>query len=354
MGAALQCPGCALWDIQGMGLRRMMMTGYTLQAMREEAGLKFVRRNDLVIAAGYEQLLCANGLDSLDALFNVTNAELLSKPGLATWRERLRLILTDRTRTHPTPSSGRPLPHGRGSVWRDRIGHSDLEAGGEQCTLYLKRFSNPPLSARRAVRRSGSGASSMAGVEWAWMTRLAADGIPCVKPVAFGEEIRGSKEMRSAVVTAAAPGASLESWFARWDEGDRAIVRNLIKPLAALVARFHERGYIHRDLYLSHLFYDPGSPPEESLCLIDLQRVVRPRLRHRRWIIKDLASLNFSSPRHLVSNTDRLRWLTHYLRVSKLDAPAKRLIYRVIGKTQGIAGHEGRRRARWRGRSDDR
>ncbi|UCC29585.1 MAG: hypothetical protein JSU86_15445 [Phycisphaerales bacterium] len=289
--------------------------------MREDGNVTLIRRDNLLIAAGYEELLCANGLDSLEGLFNVTNAESLSKPGLATWRERLRLT---------------------------------VEAGGEQCTLYLKRFSDPPLSARRAVRRSGSGASSMAGVEWAWMTRLAADGIPCVKPVAFGEEIRGSRELRSAIITAAAPGASLEVWVGRWDEGDRAIIRNLIEPLAALVARFHERGYIHRDLYLSHVFYDPASPPEESLCLIDLQRVVRPRLRHRRWIIKDLASLNFSAPGHLVSRTDRLRWLTHYLRVSKLDAPAKRLIYRVVGKTQGIAGHEDRRRARWHGRSNGR
>lgn len=340
-----------------MGFRQIMMTGYTSQAMRNETGLKFVRRNDLVIAAAYEPLLRADGLDSLDALFNVSNAELLSKPGLAPWRERLRLILTDRARMHPAATSGRPLPHppkADGSVWRDRIGHSHLDDGDERCTLYLKRFSNPPLRARRAVRRFGSGASSIAGAEWAWMSRLAADGIPCVRPVAFGEEVRGSRELRSAILTAAAPGSSLESWVDRWDQGDRAIIRSLIEPLATLVARFHESGYVHRDLYLSHVFYDPAPPPEASLCLIDLQRVVRPRLRHRRWIIKDLASLNFSAPLRLISKTDRLRWLTHYLRVSKLDASAKRLIYRVVGKTQGIAGHEERRRARWYKRSDGR
>ncbi len=278
------------------------------------------RHGDLTIADGYEQVLAANGLDSLDALFNLPEAESLSKPGLDAWRERFRLT---------------------------------LETGGERQTFYLKRFRDPPPSARREVQRSGTGASSMAGLEWAWMKRLEADGIECVKPVAFGERLCRGKETRSAIVTLAVPGESLERWAGRWGEGDRARIDSLIPTLAAFVARLHERGYVHRDLYLAHIFYDPTRQPETSLHLIDVQRVMRPPRRHRRWIIKDLAALNFSAPRHLVLQTDRLRWLTHYLGASKLDGSARRLVYRIVGKTRMIARHEEHRTARWRKGSED-
>lgn len=280
-----------------------------------------VELNDLKVAAEFRGVLTANGLDSLDALFSYSDGESLSKPGLSPWRERRRLTLDDRGHRH---------------------------------TFYLKRFRHPPWTARRDARCSGSGARSIAGTEWAWMHRLGTDGVPCVRPVAFGEELRGAKEVRSAVLTSAVPGASLEHWAARWGEDDRPTIRGLIPVLADLVARLHACGYAHRDLYLSHVFHDPGCEPAASLCLIDLQRLIRPRLRQRRWIIKDLASLDYSAPFPLVSRTDRVRWLTRYLGSPKLSATDKRLCYRIIGKTRRIAEHDRRRRDRWRGRNGGR
>ena len=123
-------------------------------------------------------------------------------------------------------------------------------------------------------------------------------------------------------------------------DADRLTIQRLITATAALISRLHRQGYIHRDLYLSHVFYDPSSPMERSLRLIDLQRVIRPRWRFRRWIVKDLASLNFSTPSRLVSRTDRVRWLRRYLGIEKLDASARRLVYRIVGKTQRIAERE--------------
>ncbi len=271
--------------------------------------------NDLTVATGCAALLRANGLDSLEALFSYSGGDLLSKPGLATWRQRWRVTLDD---------------------------------GGKARTFYLKRFRDPPRSMRREIAKSGSGAASVAGLEWAWMHRLAEDGIACPTPVAFGEQLDGSREIRSAVISAAVPGASLESWMRRWDQADRGKVRNLIAPLAGLVAGLHRKGYVHRDLYLSHVFYDPFAPGERKLCLIDLQRVLRPRLRVGRWIVKDLAALDYSTPRRLASRTDRLRWLHTYLGTEKLDGSARRLCYRVIGKAQGIARHDRARKARLR------
>ncbi|UCE61436.1 MAG: phosphotransferase [Phycisphaerales bacterium] len=278
-----------------------------------------VQLNDLTVAAEHEGLLRANDVDSLDALFAVSDGESLTKPGLGSWRERIRLVLSD---------------------------------GEASRTFYLKRFTEPPTAVRRAVRRSGSGASSVAGAERAWMNRLTRDGIACPTPVAFGEDLIGSRERRSALLMEEVPGQSLESWATRWRAEKQPVVRELIEPTASLIARLHECGYIHRDLYLSHLFFDADAPADRALHLIDLQRVIRPAGRQGRWIVKDLASLNFSTPFVLFSNIDRLRWLKHYLGMSKLDASARRLVYRIVGKTRSIARHDSHRQARLQPRSD--
>lgn len=268
--------------------------------------------NDLTMAGEHEAMLRTNALDSLDGMFAM-KGEDLSKPGLESWRQRIRLTLS---------------------------------IDGANSVFYLKRFTCPPVGARRDVRRSGTGARSVAGMEWSWMQSLAVDGIPSIKPVAFGEELVRGRELRSAILTAAVPGRSLERLCKEWCPEDRRAYALLVVPLAELVGRLHRLGYIHRDLYLSHIYYDADAPIEQALHLIDLQRVMRSPLRHNRWVIKDLAALNHSVPHELIRNVDRLRWLKHYLRVSGLNMPLRSLVYRIVGKTLRIDRHEKRRQAR--------
>jgi len=298
------------------------------------------------VKPGYEAVLETHHLDSLEALFQVTGAELLSKPGLGQWRQRLRIQIT---------LDGTPTP------------------------CYLKRFLNPPRPARREVRRARTDRPvptglvpagcdrprSHAGLEWQWAECLSRDGIFCIEPIAFGEELRRNRERRSAILTLGLPGDALERWMLMWkardagltDEGTRgprvggtpaadgklSVIRRVLVDVAAVVSRLHGCGYVHRDLYLSHIFFDPSSLTV-PIRLIDLQRVIRPRFFLRRWIVKDLAALNFSTPSELVTRTDRLRWIKQYLGVSKLDRDTKRLTLRVIGKTAAIARHEARRK----------
>lgn len=269
--------------------------------------------NDLTVVAGRAPWLAANDLDTLDRLFELSTGECLSKPGLNTWRERIRLTIRQDDRQH---------------------------------TLYLKRYRDPPAAARRELRRTGTGARSLAALEWTRMRQLTQDGIACVEPVAFGEELVGGRERRSAILAKAVPGRSLESCAAEWTHNDRKTIRVVGRQVATIVAKFHSHGYIHRDLYLSHLFYDPSPDTADPVRLIDLQRILRnPRL-FGRWVVKDLASLNYSVPAHLYSTADRLRWLKWYLGASKLDRSMKRLIHRIVGKTRRIARHDRRRLAR--------
>lgn len=269
-----------------------------------------VERNGLVMAAEFEPLLRATHLDSIDRLFADDLGERLDKPGLASWRQRRRLSLN---------GDGGP-------------------------TFFVKTFDHPPFRVRRLIRAAKTGARSVAGTEWSWLQRLRDDGIACPQPVALGEELAGRKEIRSVLMTQAVPGRSLERWMLRWNELDPVTRGEIAGGVARLVSKLHQRGYAHRDLYLSHIFYNHAQHGDESLCLIDLQRVIRPRWRRVRWIVKDLASLNFSSPVDILSRTGRLRWLLVYLGTEKLDAAGRRLAYRVLGKTARIARKEARRR----------
>ncbi len=402
-------------------------------SLRSVSHIDAVEQNGLWIARGYESLLEAHGIDSLEALAAYGGGERLDKLGLAEWRER----------------------------WRITLGSGDVGP-----TLYLKRYTSPPPAARREARRAGCGARSLAAVEWRWMHRLRRDGIACVEPVAFGEECRGRREVRSLILTAAVPGVSLETLAAHrtdahpsatarfclktpsprqgegWGEGrismnhaspdlspqgerdsqpqpgvapcpsverhkkpiagsvprpsgsgpfpapdapasagaasrnDQTILSHdfsLSDELASLIGRFHALGYVHRDLYLSHVFFDATAPPPHRLRLIDLQRVLRPVWRKRRWIVKDLAALNYSTPTTMASRTDRLRWLRSYLRVAgqvvlrtpgndrsmhrshegdsrgiRWTGERRALVYRILGKTFQIARHDQSRQRRVR------
>lgn len=290
---------------------------------------------ELRIIPAYRRMLDNAGFHTLDDLFDdvrlkACSAERLDKPGLAPWRSRWRLTLSDK--------------------------HE------HQTTLYLKRFEHPPPSARREVVRSHTGARTLAGVEWAWMHRLAEDDIPCPEPVALGEQLHRGREVRSALLMREVLGVSLERWIAREPVPDHSHIAALLEPLAELIARLHGAGYVHRDLYLSHIFFASIStkPPRSrsnaadkppascrpAFCLIDLQRVLHPSIGLQRWIVKDLAALNYSAPYPLISTRDRLRWLKHYLGTPGLDARTRRLIYLIAGKTRRIARHDVRRQRR--------
>ena len=261
----------------------------------------------LVVEPAYQRLLAAHKLDALDALFQAEGTHRFTKPGLPEWRERIRLEL--------------------------------LDADGKPSAYYLKRYSAPPVGAQLRRILSGPLTHGTAWVEWIRMQALADCGIGTAEPVAFGEEIAWVWERRSAVLTAQTPGESLERWVA---QRPTRVPRRLLETLARFVARLHERGFVHRDLYLSHVFIDESDPRDPVFRLIDLQRVFRPRWRRTRWIVKDLAALNYSTPRSVASSADRLRWLQVYLGVPKLRERDRRFARRIMAKTNRIARHDQR------------
>ena len=268
-------------------------------------------RETFEIAEGYESLLSTHGLGSLAAVWECRLGQRLDKPGLEGWRQR----------------------------WRLRLGDNQ----GQERTLYLKRFEHPPLRRQIARWRGSCWGLSSAGVEWHNARRLAEAGVAAARPVAYGQQMRGPWEVRSFILLAEVGGASLERWAAAHmppsdREPDARRPRELCDQLARFAARFHRAGFVHRDLYLSHVFIEPagssstggGAGAGEPFCLIDLQRVFRPRWRHRRWVVKDLAQLNYSTPASRVGQCERLRFLCRYVRECDRFGSARRLA-RLIG-----------------------
>lgn len=68
--------------------------------------------------------------------------------------------------------------------------------------------------------------------------------------------------------------------------------RKLIIKIANYAAQMHRAGLAHQDFYLVHFFVKPQE--DDALYLIDLQRVIMEKELPRRWIIKDLAQIQFS------------------------------------------------------------
>ncbi|MEJ2745762.1 MAG: lipopolysaccharide kinase InaA family protein, partial [bacterium] len=170
------------------------------------------------------------------------------------------------------------------------------------------------------------------------VSRVRAAGIETMMPVAFGESRRLPWRGPSFILTAEVGGKRLED-YVRLLCGKFREKRGIIAALADCARRLHRAGLNHRDLYLSHVFLRASGP-----ALIDLQRVESNARGTNRWVVKDLAALNYSSPASVVSRTDRMRFLLRYLGVETLDADGKAFLKRIHRKTERIRRHDLKKR----------
>ncbi len=272
---------------------------------------RLIRHGRVVVNQAFVPILQDNGLVNLASVFRYAEGERLDKANIGSWRQRLRLDLTD--------------------------------FHGKRQTFYLKRYQRPPI--REQLRRIVFQRAGRATAWWEWRSirSLAAAGIPAPTPVAYGEKMRGIFERRSFLLTEAIPGESLERWVPEHlgpgRDVDWQTRRGLVRQLALLVRTLHRRRLVHRDLYLSHVFISHNRDGKAVLHLIDLQRVFRPRWRWRRWQVKDLAALHYSTPIECVPVTERVRFLRHYFGVRKLGPDHRRMIRSIVARARRTERH---------------
>jgi len=111
--------------------------------------------------------------------------------------------------------------------------------------------------------------------------------------------------------------------------------KRILKNLADITRRMHSAGINHRDYYLCHILLDS----EERLYVIDLHRVDVSDSVGKRWIVKDLAALLFSSLEVPVTHGQRLAFYKRYMQINRLSADDKTLIRQIVKKCNKIARH---------------
>ncbi len=273
---------------------------------------EFIETSDsFLIDSVYKSALDAPGLNSIDAVFSFDKAENLNKKNLARFRSRLQFEVT-------SPGTSSPV------------------------TLFLKRYNAPPISHQLKNWFATHGRKSCSAIEFEWAQSLTETGINAPKTIAHGTQWGIIFEKRSFFITEKIPDAeALERKLPDYFNGPDTIQnikrrREFIVRLAIFTKKFHETDFRHRDLYLSHIFYSDNG----VFYLIDLARAFKPLVFGKRFQIKDIAQLYYSSPAKYFSKTDRLRFYKNYTGRGKITKADRDFIRKVIKKVKQMARHD--------------
>ena len=156
-----------------------------------------------------------------------------------------------------------------------------------------------------------------AGNEFRALNRLHELGIPTMTPCGCGERGFDPAHRESFLITEElADTVSLEDLWQSW-HGVRppfAVRLGLVRALADSARKLHEHGINHRDFYLCHFRLDRATAdaPVPTLYMMDLHRAQMRRRIPRRYRIKDIAGLYFSSMDAPVSRHDFYRFMRLY------------------------------------------
>lgn len=255
----------------------------------------------MLVNPAFSEVLRANGLTTAAAILDWNAGETVRHIG-ARKTTRIALEGPDGPESFYLKRHGPPR-------WKDRI-------------VPLLRFSPPILGAKN---------------EWDAIQSFVAAGIPTMTPVAFG-----SLGSHSFLITQALRArCNLLEWAeqnglgdaSRADSADVTLtVRELVPRVAGIARRMHDAGLHHQDFYLNHMLLCDA----EDIRVIDLGRVRKHRRLSQRWIIKDLAQLDFSA--RSLSCRDRVRFLRLYLG-RRLNRQDRSMIRQIVFKSSRIAAH---------------
>lgn len=182
--------------------------------------------------------------------------------------------------------------------------------------------------------------------EWENMLLLNDLGFNTMVPVAFGEKKRFGMSSFSMTLTENIYDAEkLETYLPRHFTPPLSGVRisekrALIKKLAALARDLHNNGLNHQDFYLGHLFI---RSEDDTIFIVDLQRMHRRELILRHDMIKDIAQIAYSAAGlGIFDRTDFMRFAHSYFGRNKLTKYDKKLFKKIMAKVKRIARHDAR------------
>jgi heptose I phosphotransferase len=220
--------------------------------------------------------------------------------------------------------------------------HITAETDGRSYEFFLKRHRGFELKealkflmTRRPFRTAG-------GREWDNILRLCALGIRTARPVAFGRQRFLIFERKSYLITERIRGGTpFDDYVKERLSGRMPAVtlrekHALLWDLGDLVRRLHRAGFTHMDLYLNHFFVSDTPEGDKALYLIDLQRLAKRWIFRKRWIVKDLAAILYSTRNLPLTRTDLARILMAYFD-GAVSAANRKLVRAAISRARRMA-----------------
>ena len=244
--------------------------------------IKFAFRKRLIINQEFEPLLKKNRLDVFGAVMKFKGGEVVKQQKRG--RSTVRFYLSGET--------------GKVLVYLKRYRFALIPEFLKNCLFFFRTYSNI--------------------YEWRNILAFKACDIPTMNPVAVGVRWRKPFWNESFLLTEGIPNTvtlekELANTFSAPRDSERLKQKKvLIDKIAALTQKMHKQGFKHQDFNVYHILVDTTDLYDPFLYIVDLHRARRKKKIDRRWRIKDLASLNHSVPRKIISQTDRLRFLKKY------------------------------------------
>ncbi len=168
--------------------------------------------------------------------------------------------------------------------------------------------------------------------EWLAINKVGNLGLDTLNAVAYGQRGRNPARQLSFLVTEElSETLSLAVYTEQWPQKPPSLKekRALISKVATITRTIHQAGINHRDLYICHFLLDQSVSAQQNklqprLFLVDLHRAqIRKKIPHR-WLVKDLASIYFSSLDIGLTQHDVLRFLSVYFDAPLRDTLSKR------------------------------
>ena len=248
-----------------------------------------------VIAPGFQALLHEHHLDSVEAVYQCSAGDIITRSGSTEVR---------------------------------RI---TLGSGAQSETLFIKKYwVNKPSQLWRGMFRGTFFGCSKVRREYANLARLRDMGLDAPARVAFGEERKAGWLVRSYLISQGVPAPTTLHQFIRdqlpalCGEEARQARQALIENLALSTRRLHEHHFVHHDYFWRNILLNGLSL--EHFFLIDAHK---GRIWHS-WSdgharACDLASLDAPAP-YFFRRAERLRFFLRYRNHRRLDDQDKALI----------------------------
>lgn len=204
------------------------------------------------------------------------------------------------------------LMHSSGEVYRKQPLRQTELVYIENNPYFIKKHFG--ITLKECLKNIFSGRKPIIGAktEWEAIQALNQLGIKSTPLVGYGSKGYIPFRQQSFVLTDALQDIeSLEDICKNWPVSPPSFSFKwkLIDEVARITRILHEAGWYHRDLYLCHFLWQAD---KNQMYLIDLHRCQQHHRFARRWQVKDLAALLFSSMKIGLTRQDCLRFLSVY------------------------------------------